>query len=128
MKKQFDRDGINENAEEKAARAKGVGAHLSKYNKIEAELVLPGEIVGYVGASGNHELSYWENPHLHITYCDLKYTNKISIEINKTSEIVFSKNSYTTLISERKNPFVHDSEDRKPKKDLKGNIVQWDVR
>ncbi len=28
LKKQFDLDGINENAEEKAARAKGVGAHL----------------------------------------------------------------------------------------------------
>ena len=29
LKKQFDLDGINENAEEKAARAKGVGAHIS---------------------------------------------------------------------------------------------------
>ena len=28
LKKQFDLDGINENAEAKAARAKGVGAHL----------------------------------------------------------------------------------------------------
>ncbi len=28
LKKQFDLDGINENAEEKAARAKGVGAPL----------------------------------------------------------------------------------------------------
>ena len=28
MKKQFDLDGINENAEEKAARAKSVGTHL----------------------------------------------------------------------------------------------------
>lgn len=105
-------------------------AHLSEYDSdiYVGKEYLPGETVGYVGASGKkdgkYDLNAWKNPHLHITYYDLQYTNKISIEINNTSEIVFSKNSYTTLISERKNPFIHDSEDRKPKKDLKGNIVQ----
>lgn len=105
-------------------------AHLSEYDSdiYVGKEYLPGETVGYVGASGKkdgkYDLNAWKNPHLHITYYDLQYTNKVSIEINNTSEIVFFKNSYTTLISERKNPFIHDSEDRKPKKDLKGNIVQ----
>lgn len=106
-------------------------AHLSEYDSdiYVGKEYLPGETVGYVGTSGKkkdgkYDLNAWENPHLHITYYDSQYTDKISIEINNTSEIVFPKNSYTTLVSKRKNPFIHDSEDRKPKKDLKGNIVQ----
>ena len=30
----------------------------------------------------------------------------------------------TLQMNRMRNPFIHDSEDRKPKKDLKGNIVQ----
>jgi len=111
LKKQFDLDGINENAEEKAARAKGVSAHLSKYNKIEAELVLPGEIVGYVGASGKkdgkYDLNAWKNPHLHITYYDIQYTNDLIIECD---EIYFKNKTKTMLINQRRNPFIHNSE------------------
>lgn len=75
------------------------------------------------GASGNHELSYWKNPHLHITYYDYEYPNDNSITMNNEGEITFKGKIKEQIIGNRKNPFIHDSENRKPRKDLKGNIV-----
>lgn len=57
-------------------------AHLSHYmdNIITGKKIGPGDIVGYVGASGNSTLNYYQGPHLHISY--FKYTGKNVIDIN----------------------------------------------
>lgn len=44
-------------------------------NIITGKKIGPGDIVGYVGASGNSTLNYYQGPHLHISY--FKYTGKM---------------------------------------------------
>lgn len=104
-------------------------AHLSEYDSdiYVGKEYLPGETVGYVGASGKkkdgkYDLNAWENPHLHITYYDYEYLeNKIVNSDN--GEILFKGNIQSILINSRSNPFKHDSEKRKPNKELKSNMV-----
>ena len=108
MKKQFDLDGINENAEEKAARAKGVGAHLSKYNKIEAELVLPGEIVAYVGNTGGSDGAHL---YLEVFICDNKIKKEDVIDPNadENTEMKWvNKPSVWNRFTQKVNPFNND--------------------
>lgn len=102
-------------------------AHLNSYDKgiYVGKEYIPGDIVGYVGGSGKKDGVYkkdaWD-AHLHITYYNYEYGNDNSI-ITINEEITFFKDIKSKLISSRKNPFVHDSEDRKPRRDKKGNIV-----
>jgi len=104
-------------------------AHLSEYDSdiYVGKEYLPGETVGYVGASGKkkdgkYDLNAWENPHLHITYYNYEYLeNKIVNSDN--GEILFKGNIQSILINSRSNPFKHDSEKRKPNKELKSNMV-----
>ena len=102
-------------------------AHLSEYDSdiYVGKEYLPGETVGYVGASGKkkdgkYDLNAWENPHLHITYYDIQYTDDLIIECD---EIYFKNKTKTMLINQRRNPFIHNSETKKSNKDLRGNIV-----
>ncbi len=107
-KKQFDLDGINENTEEKAARAKGVGAHLSAYNKKKGDPVIPGEIVAYVGNTGN---SAGAHLHLEVFICDNKIKKEDVIDPNadENTEMKWAKKtSVWDRATQRVNPFNHD--------------------
>ena len=109
----------------------GVGiyllAHLSFYDDdiYEGKEYKPGDIVAYTGGSGQkngkYALDAWE-PHLHISYYDLEFSKKIVI--NTENNIISITNGvYKELVNNRKNPFVHNSEPRKPKIDQEGHVI-----
>jgi len=59
---------------------------------------------------------------LHISYYDLEFSKKIVI--NTENNIISITNGvYKELVNNRKNPFVHNSEPRKPKIDQEGHVI-----
>ena len=71
--------------------------------------------------NGKYALDAWK-PHLHISYYDLEFSKKIVI--NTENNIISITNGvYKELVNNRKNPFVHNSEPRKPKIDQEGHVI-----
>lgn len=71
--------------------------------------------------NGKYALDAWE-PHLHISYYDLEFSKKIVI--NTENNIISITNGvYKELVNNRKNPFVHNNESRKPKIDQEGHVI-----
>lgn len=81
--------------------------HLSAYNKKKGDPVIPGEIVAYVGNTGN---SAGAHLHLEVFECsnELEKENIINIDASETIEMKWvDDRMYWTRTASRLNPFNH---------------------